>query len=100
MKEQETKTKKIFRKSIFDWVGDMKEIEFVFEGVRRICVCEVSGDEILTVEYDDGRVNKYDSSEDRDLDFDDGEYCLYDSKDPEKGHYTEEEMMGLYLFEE
>lgn len=37
----------------------------------------ISGDEILTVIYRNGKIERYDSSDSRCMDFYDDEYCLY-----------------------
>lgn len=48
--------------------------------IVRITIEVISGDEIAHVEYSNGAVSTFDSSDCRDFDFKDGEYILLDRK--------------------
>jgi hypothetical protein len=54
-------------------VGELDEIKKMFVNV-------VTGDEILTVEYNNGSSVDFDSSDDRRRDFYDGNYTIYDKE--------------------
>ena len=47
------------------------------DGILRIDIQVISGDEIVTVIYKDGSKEVRDSGRFRTLDFNDGEYCIY-----------------------
>lgn len=55
-------------------VGDLKDIQSMYMTV-------ISGDEILDVEYKDGRCVSHDSAKDRTLDYFDDQYVIYNPED-------------------
>lgn len=68
---------------IKDYVGATKVVDLGESKIKTITLTVLSGDEVLTVDYDDGRREKFDSSDDRIMDFFD-DVDVYSGSDLEK----------------
>jgi len=68
---------------ILDYTDQPQEVDVgELENIKQITMSIISGDEILDVEYFDGKTKIFDScSNDRILDFDDGNYILYSEEE-------------------
>lgn len=68
------------RLTIMDWNRKKVKTDVDLDRLSEICRIDIdviSGDEIATVIYKDGRRERYDSSDDRLIDYYDLSYCLY-----------------------
>ena len=66
---------------ILDYKSREKEVDVgELDGIRKMQVNVVTGDEILNVTYKDGSEKRFDSSDDRTRDFYDGNYELYNTE--------------------
>ena len=54
---------------IKDYAGDTKVVDLGESKIKTATLTVLSGDEVLTVDYDDGRRSQFDSSDDRIMDF-------------------------------
>lgn len=63
--------------NIYDFNGRATEVDTFDKVIRDIFVQVISGDEVVTVDYDDGTSKTFDSSNNRMVDYVDGSYILY-----------------------
>ena len=63
--------------NIYDFNGRATEVDTFDKVIRDIFVQVLSGDEVVTVDYDDGTSKTFDSSHNRTVDYVDGSYILY-----------------------
>ena len=68
---------------IKDYSGSTKVVDLGESKIKTATLTVLSGDEVLTVDYDDGRRAEFDSSDDRMMDFFDG-VDVYSGSDLEK----------------
>ena len=70
---------------IMNYRGDKKKVDVgELENIEEMDILILTGDEILTIYYDDGDIKKFDSSDDRLRDYYDWEYTLYDKEIEDK----------------
>lgn len=69
---------------IYDYDDNEKVCDLGNEPIRELMVEVLSGDEVLWVEYENGKRERFDSSESRCMCFYDGTYWLSDKKSIEK----------------
>lgn len=69
---------------IYDYAGNKKVCDLGNDSIRELMVEVVSGDEVLWVQYENGKRKRFDSSETRFMSFADGTYWLSDKKAIEK----------------
>lgn len=66
---------------LFDYQDKIKEFEVgSLEGISKIDMVVLSGDEVMTVHYKNGSKAVFDSSTNRTTDYTDMSYVLYDSR--------------------
>lgn len=61
---------------IYDWKNKAKEIDVGDREINSIKVEVITGDEIITINFNDGTSLNYDSSNVRNIDYYDGEYSV------------------------
>lgn len=60
--------------TIYDWIDNPKVCDIEDKPIESFEVTVISGDEIVTIMFEDGTMEKLDSSSDRYLDYFDGVY--------------------------
>ena len=63
--------------NIYDFNGRTTKVDTGDKVIKDIFVQVLSGDEVVTVDYDDGTSKIFDSSHNRTVDYVDGSYILY-----------------------